>query len=183
MDEDDQDFIDRALRGDISAFMSLMKKHEHLAFAIAYGILRNREDASEAVQQAVVTSFQKLGSLADRSKFKAWFSQIVRNASLTKLRARDEKTVSLDAPDSGASEIPDKAASPRHDLETKELLEKVRNVMAKLTHDHAEVLSLFYFSEKSYSEMAELLGVAIGTISTRMSRGKEEMLRFWKMAR
>ena len=181
MEEDDHEFIERSLAGDVAAFMKLMKKYERLTFAIAYGILRNRDDASEAGQHAIENAFHKLRSLAERAKFKSWFSQIVRNEALTMLRRQDEDTISTDDPEARVADVQDPLLPPDAQLAREERRQKVHRVLAKLSPEHAEVLSLYYLSEMSYADIAQALAVSIGTISTRMMRAKPEVENWWRI--
>lgn len=167
-------------RGDVAAFMTLMKKYERLTFAIAYGIVRNRDDASEAGQHGIENAFRHLRSLADRAKFKSWFSQIVRNEALTMLRQREGDTLSTDDPETRITELPDPVVPPDAQLALAEEGQKVHRVLAKMSPDHAEVLSLFYLSAMSYEEIAKARGVSIGTISSRINRAKAEFLKLWR---
>ncbi len=179
MQEDDHIFIERAVAGDVGAFMSLMKKYERLTFAIAYGVLRNRDDASEAAQHAIENAFHHLRALTDRAKFKSWFSQIVRNEALSMLRRKGDDppadTVDLPTPDQ-----PDPALTPDAHLVREELRKKVHRGLAKLSAEHAEVLSLYYLSDLSYADIAESLGISIKTVGTRMMRAKPEFEKAWR---
>lgn len=130
------------------------------AAGYARSILRNRQQAQDAVQQAALRGLEKLQTFDDSRCFRSWWFSILHNCCIDLLRedmsARhvvlDE--VENDIPEAGESGTPD--------------WQRLRDCMAQLTADHSEILRLKYFAELSYRELAEVLTIPKGTVMSRL---------------
>jgi RNA polymerase sigma-70 factor (ECF subfamily) len=133
--------------------------------AYARSILRNRQDAEDAVQQAALRGLERFGSFDSTRPFKGWWFAILRNCCIDTLRVRkSQKTESLEhyePPDIATAEIPD--------------WERLSTAMDLLSQDHHEILRLRYFAGLSYREMAEALSIAPGTVMSRLHLARKAL--------
>lgn len=128
------------------------------AAGYARSILRNRQDAEDAVQQAALRGLERIATYDDARPFKAWWFAILRNSCIDLLRQRksSEAAARFDV------DPPDAATAPSADWE------ELAIAMNHLTEEHREVLKLRYFGELTYAELAETLGIPIGTVMSRL---------------
>ena len=140
-------------------------------FALALRILRHREDAADAVQDAMHQLFRKQDSFdARRGSVKAWFLKIVRNRCIDMQR----KSRPLSAGDQ--FDPMDKNELTSQDLSEKsELIESVRAALKELTEDAREIILLRDFHGLSYAEISQVLGVASGTVMSRLHRARQQL--------
>src|ERR1700757_3709250 len=167
-----------AIAGDSGAFESLVMPHWGALLRVSQRILRNREDAEDAVQNALLDAFRNLNRFQGRSRFSSWLTRITMNAALMRLRVgRRERAISLDeVTEAGATQ------AQLHFMETRpnpeeEYLSKEGNVLLhkafkKLSPLYVEVLHLLGTQELSAKESASLLQVPVGTVKARLHRAR-----------
>jgi len=184
---DDRELIDRFVRdGDPSAFDLLVGKHSSRAYQIAYGILNNREDAEEVAQDTFLRIFRALKNFRGDAEFSTWLYRIVINLSRNKLRWNKIRgngmSISIDAPLENSKgdgeltmDLPDERMTPDQELLYNELKEKNRKAMDQLPESYREAVTLRNVKGLSYEEIAEILGCKVGTIKSRIARGREEI--------
>jgi RNA polymerase sigma-70 factor (ECF subfamily) len=140
-------------------------------FALAMRMLRNREDAADAVQDAMHQMFRKQAAFdSGRGCLRAWFLKIVRNRCIDmqrKLRPRPAGAA-LDPADSGAL-TPDQLG------ERDELVTAVRRALAGLPGDAREIILLRDYDGLSYAEISQVLGIAAGTVMSRLHRARQQL--------
>jgi RNA polymerase sigma-70 factor (ECF subfamily) len=141
----------------------LVERHYALLYRYAYRLTGSEADAEDLTQDAFLTAQAKWGQLRDECCAKSWLFAIARNAFLKQLRANDFLSL-VDWTD--VSE----PAGPQTEAEFDE--EQLQNVLADLPEEFRSPLILFYFQEFSYKEIAEQMGVPVGTIMSRLARGK-----------
>ena len=168
----DKDIVQRIITGDRQAGTELVHRYAGRAFGLAMQMLRNREDAEEAVQDAFLRAFRSVERFEWKSTFATWFYRIVYNVcvSLAQSRGREnrhnideESTIECAAlPDS----LPDRIA------EDAEFDLIVRNEIEKMQEDYAMILTLFILNEQSYDEIVAITGLPLGTVKNRLFRGR-----------
>jgi RNA polymerase sigma-70 factor, ECF subfamily len=172
-----------ARSGDSAAFESLVMPHWMALRRVTQRILRNREDAEDAVQNALLDAFRNLSGFQGRSQFSTWLTQIARNAALMRLRvSRRECETSLDeVTDAGEVQTRFHPVDARPNPEQEYLLKESRVLLKKglerLNPLYAEVLHLRSVRELSAKEAAGLLEVPIGTVKARLHRARVKLIR------
>lgn len=156
--------VRRLQAGDQLALTPLYHLHAQPAIRTAYLITRNRATAEDAVQEAFVQVIRTISSLRDPAAFRPWFYRIVINAA-KRLSRRRWFAPAFTAP----------AASPEEAVIGAEEVEAVRLAIADLPDLHREVLVLRYYADLSEAEIAETLGLAAGTVKSRLHRAKEAL--------
>jgi len=162
---------------DREAFHALVKLYSGLAFSAAFRILGNREDALEAAQDAFVKSFTKIRQYRGEVPFKYWLRKITVNTSLNRLRSRKSDCLS------NAGEILDDVSQdkrkltcgPEEIVESAERDRQVRSALMRLDDPFRAVMVLRDIEGYKYEEIARMTGVSIGTVKSRLSRGRQEL--------
>ncbi|HIC23555.1 MAG: hypothetical protein COB10_06025 [Planctomycetota bacterium] len=165
--------VSAARQGDREAFTKLVELHQKVAGSIAYGILNDTHLAADAVQDAYVKAWRGLDGLREDERFSAWFLKIVRTRSLDLLRHRRRKapeTVQLDdALDA------DRGPGPPEVLEQKERGEKIRKILAELPAEYREVLLLKHDQDRSYRDIARILGTTVKGVESKLFRARRAL--------
>lgn len=166
----DEELVRRAKSGDRLAFDQLVGPLIDQAFRLAYGMLHDREAAEDAVQEAAMRSWRKLGNLRPGTSMRPWFLAIVANQCRTTLRGRWWSVLRLESPQgAGAPTFEDRVVRGH----------AVRAALRKLPVDQREVLVMHYYLDLPLQEVATIAGVPIGTVKSRMNRGLAALRPFF----
>jgi RNA polymerase sigma-70 factor (ECF subfamily) len=162
----DQPLVRRAQRGDRFAFEQLVDRHQHRLFTLAARTLGSRTDAEDAVQDALLRAWRNIGSFRGGALFSTWLYRICVNA------AHDQRTRRTADPVE-----PVESADPRDRFADEELSGELQRALAALDETQREVVVLHDVLGSSYTEIAEITGVAEGTVKSRLFRGRAELAR------
>lgn len=149
---------------------------------IAYSILRNKEDAEDAVQDAVLSAFVHLRNFEGRSAFTTWFTRIVLNAALMTLRKRTNSRIGSLPEPSMADEIPwtERIPASQPDPEMVcaegETLQLIDVLLGKMSPALRQSFTLTYYDEMTSQEACNRLGVSIGTYKSRVFRARRRLM-------
>lgn len=146
---------------DKQKFTELILANKTAMYRLAYGILRSKADAEDAVSETVLKAYEHLGDLKKPELFKSWIMQIVSNVSKTMLRRNSRVSLTDDI---SCFEAP--AVQPDTEL---------WNVVMGLENDQREILILFYYEGFTVKEIASILHVPQGTVKSRLSRAREKL--------
>jgi RNA polymerase sigma-70 factor (ECF subfamily) len=179
MDEDA--LIAAARKGDLRAFNQLVLLYQSLAYNVAYRILTNPDAAADATQDAFLSAFKAMKQFRGGS-FKSWLLRIVTNASYDQLRYKQRRpSSSLDALPVEADHtyyLEDEAELPDEFVERQELNELIQAGISELPVEQRAVLVLSDVQGMSYKEIAESLDISLGTVKSRLSRGRAKLRDF-----
>jgi len=179
--------IARAAGGDEAAFSSLMEQYERLVFNLAFQYTQNREDAADVSQETFLKVWRTLPAFRGESSFSTWLFRITQNSAIDLLRKRaGSQTLSLtvdgeDGEDDGRErELADPTSDhdPAAAIEQEERSGAVRAAIASLRADHREILVLRDMRGYSYGEIAEMLGLELGTVKSRINRARIQVKEF-----
>ena len=166
----DADLVRLAKRGDRHAFGHLVRGHQRRIFAIGLRWLRNAEDADDLVQETFVRAWQALPGFDDTRAFAPWLVTIAVNRAKTKLsRARPAEEID--------ETVVWRGPSPEEDAERAILARDVNAAVAALPEEQRIVLHLRAVEDLSYREIADALGIPVGTVMSRLSRAREVLRR------
>lgn len=174
MPKNDAEIIKRVLSGEKKAYSELVERHKDRAMTLALRMLRSREEAEEAVQDAFVRAFNALGGFQWRSSFATWFYRIVFNVCSTALSRRGtDVTISIndDEKDMGM-ELTESEGGPDLDLESAELQQAVIEEINSLPPTYSGVVTLFFLQELSYDEIVQVTGMPLGTVKAKLFRAR-----------
>ncbi|MEK6754691.1 MAG: sigma-70 family RNA polymerase sigma factor [Bacteroidota bacterium] len=177
MPKPDQEIIRRILAGEKRAFGELVDRHKDKAMTLALRMLKNREDAEEALQDAFVRAFYALPRFEWKASFSTWFYRIVYNVCATALGKKwGGVHISLDEEDEQNLDVPSEGAPPDVEYESKEFQLSVMEEVKKLPEMYAAVFTLFFVQDMSYEQIVEVTGLPPGTVKVRLFRART-MLR------
>ncbi len=142
-------------------FCKKMKEYQKQSYAVAYSILHNETDTEDAVCSAIQIAYEKQEQLKHESKFKAWFLAIVKNEALQLRRKRMELP---------GNEWIESELGAVYDV-----YDELWDVLQKLPEEFRIVIVLYYYANLSIRQIAEMLEVPVGTVKSRMSRGKKQL--------
>jgi len=164
----DGEIVARVRAGDLRAYGELADRYRQAVYALAYGRLRNWEDARDAAQDALVAGFQRLGQLREAERFGPWIRQVTVNVCRQRSRVRREEQLdpdtALDSRGSGDSDI---ARLP--------LRLRIREALSCLTSSSRETLLLFYVGGYSHQEIAEILEVPSTAVKSRLRNARARL--------
>jgi len=169
----------QAQSGDADALRPLLEQIRPRAMAIALKVLRNRDDAEDAVQDATLKVWRNLHRFEGRASFTTWLHRIVMNASLDILRrnsGRPDATVADDR-DSDCQPTPEPAhdLTPERALGSAEMQLLVRTAVARLAPVQRQAIVLREFEDCSYDEIAEAAACPIGTVMSRLHHARHRI--------
>ncbi len=171
--------IDAATRGDAAARHALFERYREVAYRVALRITGRHEDALDVVQDGFIRAFDGLAEFQREAGFQTWLLRIVSNRALDLVRARRVRlAVPLDADDAdGRATVPADERSPQPDaaLEQSELAARLRVAIETLPPDQRAVFALYATGELSYGQIAETLGIPIGTVMSRLFHARRRL--------
>jgi RNA polymerase sigma-70 factor, ECF subfamily len=171
MDANEREVYRAAIHGDREAFEMIIRTQSRPLFAIAYGILQNREEAEDAVQDALVKAWKSRWRVRDPEKFPAWLCTIARHRARDVFRKR--RPISI-------SEIPENAEPEA--VDTAPLDRQLHSALATLPELHRAALSLRYFEELDYATIENRLGLTNGSLRGILGRALAAMRKQLKPA-
>jgi RNA polymerase sigma-70 factor (ECF subfamily) len=175
MDANEREQYRAAIHGDRDAFEMIIRTQSRALFAIAYGILQNREEAEDAVQDALVKAWKSRWRVRDAQKFPAWLGMITRHRARDVFRRRLKVTDEFlegHAPSCPTSPAADPTALDR----------QLHSALAALPELHRSALTLRYFEEMDYRSIENLLGLSNGSLRGILGRALAAMRKQLKPA-
>ncbi len=170
----DREIIERVIGGDRRAFAGLVDRHKDKAMTLALRMLKDREEAEEAIQDAFLRAFNGLSRFEWKSSFATWFYRIVYNVCSTILSRRGtDLTISLqDEEEQSASDLRDSNPNPEASFVSAEMARIIRQEIDELPASYSSVVTLFFLQELSYAEIVEVTGMPLGTVKARLFRAR-----------
>jgi len=177
----DELLVERAKRGDVAAFEQLIAQYQRPVYNTAFRLTGNHEDASDVAQEAFVKVYTSLPDFRGDSSFKTWLFRIVHNACNDELRKRIRKRVSslneIIFNDDGdlSRQIPDPSDGPEQTLDRIETQRVVQESINALEDEYRIVLVMREIQGLSYNEIADSLGINLGTVKSRLNRARHAL--------
>lgn len=175
----DAALVASAQRGDSSAFDALVGRYQDRVFNLCYRMCGNEADALDLTQTTFLRAFQALPTFRTQSAFYTWIFRIATNAVISHLRKKTRAQVrSLDAPagNDGSPAFEPQADPQTHDphrhLERAEAVRQISAALAGLPPEFRAAVILKDIEQMDYATIAEVLGIPIGTVRSRIARGR-----------
>lgn len=174
---DDRQLIAETLAGRTAAYGELVRKYQDRVFSLAARILGNQEDAADAAQEAFLHAYQALPAFKGDSEFFTWLYRIAFNAAVSQKRKRRPVGSLEFGGEGGAAEPADPSSlePPTPAVELAEESAKLTAALARLSPDHRAVLVLKDIDGLMYEQIAEVVGVPVGTVRSRIHRARLEL--------
>jgi RNA polymerase sigma-70 factor (ECF subfamily) len=161
MDRTEHDTYQAAIHGDRDAFEMIIHSSSRNLFAIAYGILQNRQEAEDVVQDTLVKAWKSRWRVRDPEKFPAWLSTIARHRARDLARRRRPEPLPHDFESAAVADV---------ETETVDLGPHVQAALAQLPELHRVALTLRYFEELDYATIEHTLGLTNGALRGILGR-------------
>ncbi|MBA3272388.1 MAG: sigma-70 family RNA polymerase sigma factor [Chthoniobacterales bacterium] len=171
MDSTDRDIYKAAIAGDRDAFELIIRASSRNLFAIAYGVLQNRSEAEDVVQDAFVKAWKSRWHVRDPEKFPAWLATIARH------RARDVAGRRRNVPlgDELKQAVDPAVEDQDQDARRSEVSDEVHAALAALPETHRLALTLRYFEALDYATIEQTLGLTNGALRGILGRALQSM--------
>lgn len=167
----DHQLVDRLKTGDTVALEKIIARYQSKLLAYAQRLGLDHSASQDVVQQAFINAYQNINSFNPKYKFSSWIYRIVHNLTVNSFKKKANNHLSLDFSEWIREIIPGKV-----DLEAEaEKLEQKKSIqksLKKLPLKYRSVITLFYFEDKKYQEIADILHISQNTVGVRLSRAK-----------
>ncbi|MGA8655160.1 MAG: sigma-70 family RNA polymerase sigma factor [Chthoniobacterales bacterium] len=181
VEPDDPERVRRCRAGDTSAFNDLVTKYRNKVCNIVYGMVGNEQDALDLAQDGFLSAWRSIHSFAGRSSFHTWLYRIATNVTIDSLRRKRIDGAEFDDRTSPAKVDPRSRTTPwapplpRERLEQKEILQRIHEAITQLSPDHHAVIVMKELGDLQYNEIAEILGLSIGTVMSRLFYARKRL--------
>ena len=162
----DDILADRILKGESASFKILVERYQNLVFTIAFRITNNREEAEEVAQDVFMKVYRNLATFKWESRFSSWLFRIAHNTALNKIKSKKQEVELTERHNTG--EVQNEADG----VFTKEYLDKAINM---LEPEEATVITLFYLSEQTLDEIAQVLNIEANAAKVRLHRARKKL--------
>lgn len=176
---DDQELVRRAQGGDTRALDDLLSEHYERIWSVCRRVAGNHADAEDATQEALIKIVRALPGFDGRSKFSTWCFRIATNCAIDVLRKRGRRNeLSADRPIGGtdrtiASTLVDESGAAQ--IDELPAMMAFESALAKLDEDFRVAVVMRDVGTLSYGEIADHLGVPVGTVKSRIARGRQQL--------
>jgi len=176
MPQEEALLIKRAQSSDAAALEALLKLYEKRVYNIAYRYMNNEADAYDMAQEALIKVYRGIRSFKGQSAFSSWVYRLTVNTCLDGLRKRRKVPLSLDhVLEIGASFEAGVGDSPEQCALSMENAEDIQRAINSLSDDHRQVVILRDINGLTYEEIAYSLDISIGTVKSRLNRGRQRL--------
>jgi RNA polymerase sigma-70 factor (ECF subfamily) len=157
--------------GNKLAMRALFARHQVRVYRFVLRIVRDGALAEDVVSEVFIDAWQHAGRYEGRSTVSTWLLGIARHKALTAANRRQTETIDSET----AMNVVDPANTPEAELGQKDTGAVIRRCLASLTPEHAEIIDLVYYQEKSIKEIVEILGIPENTVKTRMFYARKRL--------
>jgi RNA polymerase sigma-70 factor (ECF subfamily) len=173
---DEGPIVAAARKGDRAAFGALVKAYQRRAYAAAYGIVGNRDDALDLAQESFVRAYRAMHRFDPAMPFYPWLHQIVRNTCLNHLKRKKRRgEQSLDEMMEQGYDAREEDPSASEAMQQDDIKRQVAAAMTQLSMEHREILRLRHMMDLSYAEIASMLNIPIGTVMSRLHAARKAL--------
>jgi RNA polymerase sigma-70 factor, ECF subfamily len=164
--------VDRARYGDLDAFEEIVHARIQAVYRVTFAIVGNEADASDATQETFVAAWRRIRGLREPDKFDAWLQRIAVNAARMTLRTRGRRRV-REIPSSDVAALAE--AADRSAPGERSDAENLGPALGRLTIDQRTLLVLHHLEGHGLAEMAEILGIPLGTVKSRLHAARQAL--------
>lgn len=172
--QDDKYYIDRILKGDVSAYTILVDRHKRAVYTFILKMVKVPEDAEEIAHDAFVKAYQSLGNFKSQSKFSTWLFRIAFNETVSRLRKKKHDVISLDEQKFSYLEVSD-TENILNELDELEKQETVKLAIDKLPDIDRSLITLYYNQDCSIKEIAEIMKLSESNVKIKLFRARKQL--------
>jgi RNA polymerase sigma-70 factor (ECF subfamily) len=168
--------VERCRRGDALAWEALVRQYQARVYAVAVHYLRDADEARDLAQDVFVKVYRNLDSFTGEG-FLPWVLRMARNSAIDRLRRRKARPPSSDLPVDESSNLPAPGPSPEDAWLSDARKRLVHRALGRMSEQNREMILLKEIQGMNLNEIAEMLGVPIGTVKSRSNRARLELAR------
>lgn len=175
-------FVCRLQANEDAAYDELVRIYSASIYHVAYRMLGDSADASDVVQDIFLKVFRNIGGFKGEAALKTWIFKIAFSEILNRLRWWKRRhrfsTMSLDEQSNGAPAgdyVADCGPTPEEILQSKEREKAIQQALSRLSHEHRSIVVLRDIEGFSYNEIADVLGISMGTVKSRLARARADL--------
>ena len=184
---DDHTLVQRARSGDERAFRMLVERYQKKVYAVAFGMVKDREEAMDVVQEALVKVHRSLESFKSDATFYTWLYRITVNVCIDSIRRRGalrsdsvefDERIGHDLAEANLGAVSTQLESnPERAVLRRELGEKIQEALGQIPEKHRAILLLRELDGLSYEELAQVLDIPKGTVMSRLFHARAKVQR------
>jgi RNA polymerase sigma-70 factor (ECF subfamily) len=169
----DRALVEQAVKGDLEAFNEIVRLYQDYLFALVVRVVNDRDSAADAVQEAFFSCYRNLDRFRGDS-FRSWLTRIALNAATDVLRYRKRRPADPfpEWEDDSWQPPADEEASPERQALRRQSARLLAQAMTQITEDQRRAIILFDVEGFDYQEIADMTGVSLGTVKSRIHRGR-----------
>jgi len=171
---DDQQYIDRVINGDTSAFAVLADQYKVMVFSLALKMLKNREEAEEVTQDSFLKVYKSLAKYKGESKFSTWLYTITYNTCLDRIR-KNKRAQPVVAIDDYTEQQITSLDNTLDGMEAKERKQMIQDCLNLLPAEDSFLLTLFYFEEQSIREIGKIMNINSNHVKIKLYRSRKKL--------
>ena len=180
----DQEVVARSRDGDETAYRELIRRYERPVFSLIFRMVRDREIAEDLSQETFIKVLNAIATYRPEFKFSSWVFKIANNTAIDHLRRRELDTLSLEgsphaatpeAMEATALQLGTGVASPLDDVASRELGGEIEAAINRLRPEYRSCILLRHVEGRAYEEIADILGLPLGTVKTYIHRARNEL--------
>ncbi len=180
-DHREEALVKRAKQGELRAFEELILQHEKIVYNLALRMMKQSEDAKDISQEVFLKAYRNIRNFDERSRFSTWLYRITTNTCIDELRKRQKKpSLSIEEEMDGEEggilrQIAAAGDTPEESLLRTEQKSEILQALNKLSPEHRTIVVFRDVQGLSYEEIAEILEIGLGTVKSRISRGRAQL--------
>jgi RNA polymerase sigma-70 factor (ECF subfamily) len=167
--------VTRVINGDTAAFELIVEEYKRMVYSTAFRIVKNREDAEEIAQDALVKAFRSLKNFGWNASFSSWLYRIVYNTALTHLRKKNIAAYSLESYEEKEETLPEESSREWELLHRLDREKYINLAINRLSAEDGLVLTLYYIAENSLPEIAQITGWGLSAVKVRVYRARKRL--------
>jgi RNA polymerase sigma-70 factor, ECF subfamily len=172
----DTQIIERTLGGEPEAFNVLVRRWERQIYGLTLRMLGRDEEAKDATQETFLSAYRNLSKFRGEAKFSSWIYRIALNICNTKLRSRPRAVISIEEErEETGFEIAADTEDLSNNIQQEQVARHVRRALQGLPAEMRQVIIMKEYEGLKFSEIADILGIPISTVKTRMYTGLSEL--------
>ncbi|MEZ4706597.1 MAG: sigma-70 family RNA polymerase sigma factor [Caldilineaceae bacterium] len=181
MNEQEQIWVQQALKGDQQAFTRLVEAYQRPVFNLTYRMLGNPEEAEDAAQETFLRAYSRLKQYNSDHKFSTWVFSIANNHCIDRLRKRRTTSVSIDD-NPVLQNLEGNPPMPEREAMSSEQAAEIQALLNELDADYRTPLILRYWEELSYDEIAQTMDITVSAVKSRLFRARQKMAEIYQQA-
>lgn len=173
---DEDECITRAQRGDVAAFSELVARFQDRIYRFLVRLTGSPDDALDLTQETFLRALQSVANWQADAQFTTWLFRIARNQALDLLR-RAQRVAFVELDETLSEQVPADTPTPEAALQARQRIEALEGALQRLSVEHREILLLRDIEDMAYEDIAEVLGISLGTVKSRIARARAGLLQ------